>query len=97
MGDMAKLVVKGAVANGTYTGDRAVWEKMAGQPSRASTLEPTAPAPSRSVLAPAPPAETPSTASREIGADDEEATRRAAERRRSSLVVGNEETLGGRP
>lgn len=94
---MAKLVVQGALAKGSYTGDRAVWEKMAGQPSRASTLEQSAPAPAQSTLAPTAPAkvEPPSTSSLEIGADDEEMTRRAAERRRSSLVVGNEETLGG--
>lgn len=91
MGNMAQMVARGALANGTYSGDRAGLEKFAGLPARAPALAQN--------QAPAPVARTastmqPSTDSAEISADTEEMTRRRNTRTRSSLVLGNEETLG---
>lgn len=96
MGNMAQMVAKGALANGTYSGDRAGLERFAGLPSSAPALAPAS-TPSRpaSTMAPLAPAQSAQEGTPDVGADDEDRTRRKNLRVRPSLILGNEETLGG--
>jgi len=95
MGDMMKLMAKSALQTGSYTGDKAVWQRLAGE-------TPTASAPALAVSPYKPttaaqltPVETPASAKAAAPAPEVTDEEKMRLRRRDSLILGSErETLG---